>query len=139
MHLRLEQTARHDAQNKTSRHNQGHYRFHAQSDRLQPDPHSQIADGLADSAHNQSVAPRVRRQKDRKSATLHVLQRTASTRTPWTTIPANRDAMSDLDVIIIGAGHNGLTCAAYLAMAGLRVQVFERRGIVGGACVTEEI
>ena len=46
--------------------------------------------------------------------------------------------MSDLDVIIIGAGHNGLTCAAYLAMAGLRVQVFERRGIVGGACVTEE-
>lgn len=46
--------------------------------------------------------------------------------------------MSDLDVIIIGAGHNGLTCAAYLAMAGLRVRVVERRGIVGGACVTEE-
>src|SRR6516225_11866412 len=46
--------------------------------------------------------------------------------------------MSDLDVIIVGAGHNGLTCAAYLGMAGLRVQVFERRGIVGGACVTEE-
>jgi phytoene dehydrogenase-like protein len=45
--------------------------------------------------------------------------------------------MSDLDAIIIGAGHNGLTCAAYLAMAGLRVRVFERRGIVGGACVTE--
>src|SRR6202040_2064639 len=47
-------------------------------------------------------------------------------------------AMSDLDVIVIGAGHNGLTCAAYLGMAGLRVRVFERRGIVGGACVTEE-
>jgi phytoene dehydrogenase-like protein len=46
--------------------------------------------------------------------------------------------MSDLDVIIVGAGHNGLTCAAYLGMAGLRVRVFERRGIVGGACVTEE-
>ncbi len=46
--------------------------------------------------------------------------------------------MSDLDAIIIGAGHNGLTCAAYLAMAGLRVRVFERRDIVGGACVTEE-
>jgi phytoene dehydrogenase-like protein len=46
--------------------------------------------------------------------------------------------MSDLDAIIIGAGHNGLTCAAYLAMAGLRVRVFERRGVVGGACVTEE-
>ena len=50
----------------------------------------------------------------------------------------HKQAMSDLDAIIIGAGHNGLTCAAYLAMAGLRVRVFERRGIVGGACVTEE-
>jgi phytoene dehydrogenase-like protein len=48
------------------------------------------------------------------------------------------DSMSDLDVIIIGAGHNGLTCAAYLGMAGLRVRVLERRGVVGGACVTEE-
>src|SRR5580704_11223495 len=46
--------------------------------------------------------------------------------------------MSDLDVIVIGAGHNGLTCAAYLGMAGLRVRVLERRDIVGGACVTEE-
>ncbi len=46
--------------------------------------------------------------------------------------------MSDLDAIVIGAGHNGLTCAAYLAMAGLRVRVQERRGLVGGACVTEE-
>src|SRR5215475_12445754 len=46
--------------------------------------------------------------------------------------------MSDHDVIIIGAGHNGLTCAAYLAMAGLRVKVLERRKVVGGAAVTEE-
>jgi phytoene dehydrogenase-like protein len=46
--------------------------------------------------------------------------------------------MSDLDAIIIGAGHNGLTCAAYLGMAGLRVHVLERRGVVGGAAVTEE-
>ena len=46
--------------------------------------------------------------------------------------------MSDLDAIIIGAGHNGLTCAAYLGMAGVRVRVLERRGVVGGACVTEE-
>jgi phytoene dehydrogenase-like protein len=46
--------------------------------------------------------------------------------------------MSDIDAIIVGAGHNGLTCAAYLGMAGLRVRVFERRGVVGGACVTEE-
>src|SRR5215469_7451386 len=46
--------------------------------------------------------------------------------------------MSNLDAIIVGAGHNGLTCAAYLGMAGLRVHVFERRSVVGGACVTEE-
>jgi phytoene dehydrogenase-like protein len=46
--------------------------------------------------------------------------------------------MSDLDAIVIGAGHNGLTCAAYLGMAGLRVRVLERRGVIGGAAVTEE-
>ncbi len=43
-----------------------------------------------------------------------------------------------LDVVIIGAGHNGLTCACYLAAAGLSVRVVERRHIVGGAAVTEE-
>ena len=42
------------------------------------------------------------------------------------------------DALIIGAGHNGLTCACYLAAAGLRVRVLERRHIVGGAAVTEE-
>jgi phytoene dehydrogenase-like protein len=42
------------------------------------------------------------------------------------------------DVVIVGAGHNGLTCAAYLGIAGLKVKVVERRGIVGGAAVTEE-
>ncbi|MFL6792545.1 MAG: phytoene desaturase family protein [Bradyrhizobium sp.] len=46
--------------------------------------------------------------------------------------------MNETDVVIIGAGHNGLTCAAYLAMAGLRVKVVERRKVVGGAAVTEE-
>jgi phytoene dehydrogenase-like protein len=46
--------------------------------------------------------------------------------------------MTEADVVIIGAGHNGLTCAAYLAMAGLRVKVVERRKVVGGAAVTEE-
>ncbi|MFA7321666.1 MAG: NAD(P)/FAD-dependent oxidoreductase, partial [Dokdonella sp.] len=42
------------------------------------------------------------------------------------------------DVIIIGAGHNGLVCATYLAKAGLKVSVLERREVVGGAAVTEE-
>src|ERR1700687_321013 len=46
--------------------------------------------------------------------------------------------MTETDVVIIGAGHNGLTCAAYLAMGGLRVKVVERRKVVGGAAVTEE-
>ena len=43
------------------------------------------------------------------------------------------------DAIIVGAGHNGLTAAAYLARAGLSTLVLERREIVGGCCVTEEI
>lgn len=42
------------------------------------------------------------------------------------------------DAIIIGAGHNGLTCAFYLARAGLKVRIVERRDVVGGAAVTEE-
>ncbi len=42
------------------------------------------------------------------------------------------------DAVIIGGGHNGLVCAFYLARAGLKVRVLERRGIVGGAAVTEE-
>ena len=42
------------------------------------------------------------------------------------------------DAIIIGGGHNGLVCAAYLGMAGLKVKVLERRAVVGGAAVTEE-
>src|SRR5919112_378015 len=46
--------------------------------------------------------------------------------------------MQNYDVVIIGAGHNGLTCAAYLARAGLKVKVVERRPVVGGAAVTEE-
>jgi phytoene dehydrogenase-like protein len=46
--------------------------------------------------------------------------------------------MQRYDVVIIGAGHNGLTCAAYLARAGLAVKVVERRPVVGGAAVTEE-
>lgn len=47
--------------------------------------------------------------------------------------------MSDFDIIVIGAGHNGLVSAAYLAQAGYRVGVFERRSVVGGAVSTQEL
>ncbi|HEU4403116.1 MAG TPA: NAD(P)/FAD-dependent oxidoreductase [Candidatus Polarisedimenticolia bacterium] len=43
------------------------------------------------------------------------------------------------DAIIVGAGHNGLICAAYLAKAGRKVLVLERRNVIGGASVTEEV
>src|SRR5437762_10091004 len=43
------------------------------------------------------------------------------------------------DVIVIGGGHNGLTNAAYLARAGKKVLVLERRHVLGGAAVTEEV
>src|SRR3954471_15502529 len=47
--------------------------------------------------------------------------------------------MTRYDVVIIGGGHNGLTAAAYLARAGRKVLVLERRHMVGGAAVTEEV
>ena len=45
---------------------------------------------------------------------------------------------SRFDAVIIGGGHNGLVCAAYLAGAGVKVCVLERRSVLGGAAVTEE-
>jgi phytoene dehydrogenase-like protein len=47
-------------------------------------------------------------------------------------------AKETFDVIVVGGGHNGLVCAWYLARAGRKVCVLERRGIVGGAAITEE-
>lgn len=47
--------------------------------------------------------------------------------------------MNQYDAIVVGAGHNGLVTAAYLARAGLQTLVLERRSVVGGCCVTEEI
>jgi len=46
--------------------------------------------------------------------------------------------MAAYDSIIIGGGHNGLTCGAYLAKQGLKVLVLERRDVIGGCCTTEE-
>ena len=51
-------------------------------------------------------------------------------------MPASIDA--NTDILILGGGHNGLVCAAYLAAAGMSVRVLERRHVVGGAAVTEE-
>ncbi len=45
---------------------------------------------------------------------------------------------ADEEILILGAGHNGLVCACYLASQGLKVRILERRNIVGGAAVTEE-
>jgi phytoene dehydrogenase-like protein len=47
--------------------------------------------------------------------------------------------MTSYDGIVIGAGHNGLTCAAYLARAGLKIAVVERNAEIGGGCNTEEV
>src|SRR5450432_2365245 len=66
-------------------------------------------------------------------------------RTVTTSLRTARDSiflesnMTKTDVVIIGAGHNGLTCAAYLARAGLAVRVVDRRKVLGGAAVTEEL
>ena len=75
-----------------------------------------------------------------------------ATPTPTTSAPtpaaqANGDAPTaapgrgprTYDAIVVGGGHNGLTTAAYLARAGLRVICLERRDVLGGACVTEEL
>ena len=47
--------------------------------------------------------------------------------------------MSTVDGIVIGGGHNGLICAAYMARAGLHVAVIERNPELGGGCTTEEV
>ncbi|KAK7010382.1 pyridine nucleotide-disulfide oxidoreductase domain-containing protein 2, partial [Biomphalaria glabrata] len=54
-------------------------------------------------------------------------------------IVRNYQIKSEYDAIVIGAGHNGLVAAAYLQKSGLKVCVLERRHVIGGAAVTEEI
>src|SRR4051812_12350050 len=52
--------------------------------------------------------------------------------------PVKQLAAATWDAIVVGAGHNGLTCAAYLARAGRRALVLEARERIGGACTLEE-
>ncbi|XP_019849387.1 PREDICTED: pyridine nucleotide-disulfide oxidoreductase domain-containing protein 2-like isoform X1 [Amphimedon queenslandica] len=56
-----------------------------------------------------------------------------------TTIPSTQTIEAPYDAVIVGGGHNGLVAAAYLSKAGKKVAVFERRHVLGGAAVTEEI
>jgi phytoene dehydrogenase-like protein len=58
---------------------------------------------------------------------------------PATRLSAAGSGAADVDAVIVGAGHNGLVTAFYLARAGLRVLVVEARDLIGGACVTEEL
>src|SRR5947209_19973060 len=62
-----------------------------------------------------------------------------STRLPRYMTTASNNTSTHYDAIIIGGGHNGLVNAAYLARAGKKVLVLERRHVLGGAAVTEEI
>lgn len=52
---------------------------------------------------------------------------------------SSADQANTFDAVVIGAGHNGLVCANYLARRGMKVMVLERRNVIGGAAVTEEI
>lgn len=65
-------------------------------------------------------------------------QRGTSHRVPVYTACMGTSNTREWDAVIIGGGHNGLVCAAYLARAGRRVLVLERRSVMGGAAVTEE-
>jgi phytoene dehydrogenase-like protein len=58
---------------------------------------------------------------------------------PWREVKRSLSMSASLDAIIVGAGHNGLVTACYLARAGWKVLMLERRSLVGGACVTEEV
>src|SRR5213592_1836175 len=83
----------------------------------------------------------------RGALTLYSIERLggrlAAIEAPATTSPptssAHLAAPRRYDAIVVGGGHNGLTTAAYMARAGLRVCLLERRDILGGACVTEEV
>jgi phytoene dehydrogenase-like protein len=63
----------------------------------------------------------------------------ASSPSPAVGQPGGRPTAAEYDVIVVGGGHNGLVNGAYLAKAGLRTLIIERRHLVGGAAITEEL
>src|SRR5215467_16073345 len=95
------------------------------------------------------IARRVEARKSRLYASMEILPMAAynAANVPADAVlgkiglpaPMRDLAAQRWDAIIVGAGHNGLTCAAYLARAGKRVLVLEARERVGGACTLEEI
>ena len=83
-----------------------------------------------------------RMRRPPRMAGLHGTARTvrrAAKRLPPGAAMRETDELVSRDVIVVGGGHNALTAAAYLARAGLDVCVLERRDVLGGACVTEEL
>ena len=62
-----------------------------------------------------------------------------ATRTATRSTRATSKADRTYDAIVVGGGHNGLTNGAYLAKAGLKTLILERRHLVGGAAITEEL
>lgn len=72
------------------------------------------------------------------AAVAHYTRRMSAAHSKPFSIQGSTSRAATYDAIIIGGGHNGLVCAAYLAGAGLRVRVLERRHVLGGAAVTEE-
>ena len=67
------------------------------------------------------------------------VQERVASKYEWSSLPFAAPARTRYDVIIVGGGHNGLVAAAYLAKNGQSVLVLERRHIIGGAAVTEEL
>jgi phytoene dehydrogenase-like protein len=104
-------------------------------ERLREDAHGDAGTGQGGDREHLAHHPDPNAPEERDP---HHDERRDIDRTHWRRIIRDRIA-SVLDAIVVGGGHNGLTAAAYLARAGRRVLVLERRSILGGACVTEEL
>src|SRR5260370_40117643 len=79
------------------------------------------------------------RQKPVLRSFVHAPPDRKATRRPQPAPRYNRAELRKVDVVIVGAGHNGLVAAAYLARAGRTVVVLEKREMVGGSAVAEDI